>query len=136
MEKVIEKGKIIIDALEIYKNKNREYPKDLESLYPDYLSNEVNLIYEFSYYHVDHFKERPSIKEEIDSWGGYKLVLSNTLKAWRFGPVSNSYFSFVYYPSKLYPERKWEKPVKRVKDWALIIRYRSRGGNPIVGPGV
>jgi hypothetical protein len=58
------------------------------------------------------------------------------LKAWRFGPVGNSHLSFVYRPSKLYPERKWEKAVKRVKDWALIIRYRSRGGNPIVGPGV
>ena len=59
------------------------------------------------------------------------------LKEWRV-PLGRSYSIFVYYPSKLYPERQWMRPIKRVNDWALIVRYRRYGSkkNPIVGPGV
>lgn len=50
-----------------------------------------------------------------------------------------SYYSFVYYPSKKYSERRWTRPKKRVKDWALIDNlrpYSTSKENPIVGPSL
>ena len=134
------KGQIVIDALEEYKKDKGEYPVELTSLYPVYISNDVDLRYRFTYTHGDRVMSGNYTKDEIKEWGGYELELLNSIKEWGF-PISitpRSFYSFIYRPSKLYPERKWIKPKKRVKDWALIIRYRRYHSsvNPIVGPGV
>ncbi len=138
LEKVAEKGKIIINALEEYKKDNGGYPIKLSSLYPRHISPGIDLVYDFSYVRGDQVKGGIFTDEEIDEWGGYKLGISNMLKQWVFSPFGRSWYSFVYYPSKRYPERKWEKPKKRVKNWILkktLRRYRSKE-NPVVGPGV
>ncbi len=136
LEKVAEKGKIIIDALEKYKKDNGEYPLKLDFLYPKYISHDVNHVYDFSYLRGDdQTKGGYYTNEEIDEWGGY--VLTNLdIKQWVIG--SRSWYRFEYHPSRKYPERKWEKQKKRVKDWALILGLRRYGSkeNPIVGPGV
>ncbi|MCP4253049.1 MAG: hypothetical protein GY775_06515 [Candidatus Scalindua sp.] len=137
LEKTAEKGRIIIDALEEYKIDNSEYPIELSSLYPKYISPDIDLVYEFSYAREDKMRGGRFTDEEIDDWGGYELGISN-IKQWVFSPFGRTWYTFVYYPSELYPERKWEKPKKRVKDWALILLYRRYQSkeNPIVGPGV
>ncbi len=137
LEKVAKKGKIIIDALEEFKKDTDEYPLQLTSLYPKYINYDVKLVYDYFYIRGDQARGRLSTSEEIDEWGGYKLELSNKIKQW-VAPFDRSSYVFAYHPSKLYPERKWVKPVKRVNDWALIVRYRRYGSkeNPIVGPGV
>lgn len=136
LEKVAEKGKIIIEALEAFKKDKGEYPLKLKTLYPKYINYDVKLIYDFVYVRGDQARRGHFTNEEIDAWGGYELLVFD-IKQWVF-PFDRILYFFVYYPSKLYPERKWEKPIERVKDWALIIsyrRYRSKE-NPIVGPGV
>jgi hypothetical protein len=137
LEKVAEKGKIIIDALEKFRKDNGDYPLKLSSLYPQYINNDVNLVYDFKYLRGDQARGGIFTNEEINEWGGYELGISN-IKQWVFSPFGRSWYVFVYNPSKLYPERKWIKPVKRVKDWALLITLRRYGSkeNPIVGPGV
>lgn len=137
LEKVTEKGTLIVDALEEFKKNNGAYPIKLDLMYPKYISKDVNLVYKFHYLCGDQAREGLFTSEEVDAWGGYKLVLSNAIKEWSV-PLGRSYSIFVYYPSKLYPERKWTKPIKRVNDWALIVRYRRyrSKGNPIIGPGV
>jgi hypothetical protein len=133
LEKVVEKGKIITAALEVFKKNNGEYPLELDSLYPKYINYDVNLVYDF--YYIRGGLAKAYTKEEVDGWGGYELGVQNIKQ--RGLSFRHKYF-FVYRPSKLYPERKWVKPKKRVKDWALIIKYRRYKSkeNPIIGPGV
>ena len=135
LEKVAEKGNIIIGALEAYKKDSGEYPIKLSSLYPKYISHNTDLVYEFSYAREDQVRGGLFTDEEINDWGGYQLA-NLDIKQSVFS--SRTWYAFVYRPSKLYPERKWIKPKKRVKDWALIVIYRRYGSkeNPIVGPGV
>ncbi len=135
LEKVVEKGEIIIDALEEYKKDSGEYPIELSSLYPKYISHDIELVYDFSYAREDQLRGGYFTDEEIDGCGGYQLVFLD-IKQWVLS--SRTWYALVYRQSKLYPERKWTKPKKRIKDWALIVIYRRYGSkeNPIVGPGV
>jgi hypothetical protein len=135
LEKVVEKGNIIVNALEEYKKDNGEYPIKLSSLYPKYISPDIDLVYDFSYVRGEEAKGGYYTNEEIEEWGGYVLTKLK-IKQWVLS--SRRWYLFEYHPSKKYPERKWEKPNKRVKDWALILSLRRYGSkvNPIVGPGV
>ena len=53
LEKVVEKGQIIIDTLEEFKKDKGEYPVKLDLMYPKYINKDVNLVYEFLYLRGD-----------------------------------------------------------------------------------
>ena len=134
LECVAKNGQILINAIEQYKTENGEYPEEHDLLFPKYIKSKELLLYDFKYNRSDKSTNYP--ESETKSWGGYEITLFDLNQWVTLG--GRDWHMFVYRPSEYYPERKWEKPKKRVGNWAHIVTYRRYGDktNPVTGPGV
>ncbi len=132
------RGNLIVDALSKFYKANRTYPEKIEELLPDYLTTLPKTGFEVEGNEYSSFNYRKSkFDTAADDKYRYGFQLRVFINNWTvLGNRSSK--SLTYRPSQLYPERKWEKPIKRIGDWAIIESYRRYGDkeNPITGKGV
>ncbi len=130
----------VIDKLEEFKIRTGSYPSSNEMssgvFWSEITRNEDWYVYqgiEFGYHAYEGSVSRS--EEERSRWGGYELSIYDIREFVTMLDVFDTAIKYVYRPTQYYPERKYEKPKKRVGNWALVRLYRNSSedrSNPVV----